>query len=125
MIQQMSRDLSWSQEDLLWSQVVARAWCDKDFKERLLSDPRNALIEQGMVVPEDMEVEVVEGDEVSVKDSDQVRRFTFTDNPPDELTEEDLVGGTFAQCFSAPCAACGRCGACGCRCSCRCSCRCF
>ena len=102
-------------KDLLWSQVVARAWCDKAFKERLLTDSRNVLIEQGMDVPEDMEVEVVEGEDVLVEDADQVRLFTFTGIPPDELTEEDLVGGAVAQCFSSLCAACGRCGACGCR----------
>ena len=112
MIQQTS-------EDLLWSQVVARAWCDKAFKERLLADPRNVLIEHGMDVPEDMEVEVIEGEDVMVEDTDGVLRLTFS-TPPDDLTEEDLVGGAVAQCFSGWCGACGRCGGCGCRCSCRC-----
>ena len=114
-------------EDLLWSQVVARAWCDNAFRERLLSDPRTVLSEHGMDVPEDMEIQVVEGEDVRVEDTEQVRRFTFTVAPPDELTEEDLVGGAVAQChcFACWCAACGRCGSCGCRCSCRCSCRCF
>jgi hypothetical protein len=112
-------------EDLVWSQVVARAWCDKAFRDRLLSDPRTVLSEHGMDVPEDLEIELVEGEEVMVEDTEQARRFTYTVAPPDELTEEDLVGGAVAQCFACWCAACGRCGSCGCRCSCRCSCRCF
>jgi hypothetical protein len=112
MIQQMS-------EDLLWSQVVARAWCDEAFKMRLLSAPRQVLAEHGMELPEDTEVLVEEGEEVSVEDADQVRKFTFTVCPPDELTDEDLLGGAVAW-WCGGCAACGACGRCGCRCSCRC-----
>ena len=107
-------------DELLWSQVVARAWCDGAFMKRLLSDPRDVLAEHGMEVPEGMEVRVEEDDEVKVEDADQVRRFTFTLCPPDELTDEDLAGGAVAWW----CGACGACGACG-RCGCRCACRCF
>ena len=112
MIQQMS-------EDLLWSQVVARAWCDEAFMKRLLSDPRSVLAEHGMEVPEGMEVKVEEDDEVKVEDADQVRRFTFTLCPPDELTDEDLLGGAVAW-WCGGCVACGACGRCACRCACRC-----
>jgi hypothetical protein len=113
MIQTMS-------EDLLWSQVVARAWCDGAFMKRLLSDPRGVLAEHGIEVPEGTEVEVQEGEEVKVEEADTVRRFTFTASPPDELTDEDLVGGAVAQCWCGWCAACARCGRCACRCACRC-----
>jgi hypothetical protein len=113
-------------EDLLWSQIVARAWCDDGFKTRLLSDPRNVLAENGLEMPEGMDARVTEGAEVKVEDhSDRVRHFTFPFNPPDDLTDEDLVGGAVAQCFSGACGACGMCGRCACRCSCRCACRCF
>ena len=54
MIQQLS-------EDLVWSQIVARAWCDEGFMKRLRSHPRGVLAEHGMEVPEGMEVKVVEG----------------------------------------------------------------
>jgi hypothetical protein len=63
-------------------------------------------------VPPGTEVEVVLGTEVEVDDTDSVRRFVLPASPPDELMEEDLVGGAVAYC------ACGRCGACGCRCRC-------
>ena len=57
-------------DELLWSQVVARAWCDGALMKRLRSDPRNVLAEHGMEVPEGMEVKVEEDDEVKVEDAD-------------------------------------------------------
>jgi len=114
MIQQLS-------EELLWSQIVARAWCDEGFMKRLRSDPRNVLAEHGMEVPEGMEVKVVEGAEVAVVDDpDAVRYLTLPVSPPDELSDEDLVASPMAWC--GVCAACGACGRCGCRCA-GCSCR--
>jgi hypothetical protein len=97
-------------EDLLWSQIVARAWCDGDLMERLLSKPRDVLSEHGLEVPEDMEIAVMEGEEVKVEDADTVRRFVLRVSPPDELTDEDLDGRAVSWC--------GWCGGCGCRCRC-------
>ena len=102
-------------EELVWSQIVARAWCDQDFMERLLSDPRAVLAEHDLEVPPDTEVEVVVGTEVKVDDTGAVRQFVLPAGPPDELTEEDLGGEVVAYCA---CGACGRCGGCGCRCRC-------
>jgi hypothetical protein len=120
MIQQLS-------EDLVWSQIVARAWCDEGFLKRLQSDPRSVLAEHGMEVPEGMEVKVVEGAEAAVVDDpDAVRYLTLPASPPDELSDEDLVVSATAW-WCGLCAACGACGRCGCRCagcSCR-ACRCF
>src|SRR5262245_10791514 len=115
-------------EDLLWSQLVAHAWCDETLMQRLRSNPRTVLAEHGMEVPEDMEVQVVEGAEVAiVQRQDSVRCFTFPLRPPDDLSDEDLVVSPLAGCFSAACVVCGACGACACRCvACRCAaCRCF
>jgi hypothetical protein len=106
-------------EELLWGQIVARAWCDEALMRRLRSGPREVLAEHGMEVPEGMEVKVEEDDEVKVEDADQVRRFTFTSSPPDELTDEDLLGGAVAW-WCGGCMACGACGRCACRCACRC-----
>jgi hypothetical protein len=106
MIQQIS-------EDLLWSQIVARAWCDGGLMKRLLSNPRDVLSEHGLEVPEDMEVRVEEGAEVKVEEDDRrVCHFILPVNPPDELTDEDLDGRAVAWC--------GWCGRCGCRCRCYC-----
>jgi hypothetical protein len=103
-------------EELVWSQIVARAWCDEGFMNRLLSDPRSVLAEHDLEVPPGMEVEVVTGTEVEIDDTDNmVRRFILPVAPSQELTEEELGGATVAYCR---CGACGRCGGCGCRCRC-------
>jgi hypothetical protein len=101
-------------EELVWSQIVAQAWCDEDFMQRLLSDPRAVLAEHDLEVPPGTEVEVVLGTEVKVDDTDTVRRFILPASPSHELNEEEL-GGAVAYCA---CGACGRCGGCGCRCRC-------
>jgi hypothetical protein len=102
-------------DDVLWGQLVARAWCDEGFMTRLRSDPRAVLAENGLEVPEGTEVKLEEGPEAGVMDpTDSVRRFILPASPPEELTDEDLVGGAVAWW----CGACGACGRCGCRCRC-------
>ena len=102
-------------EELVWSQIVARAWCDEGFMKRLLSDPRSVLAEHDLEVPPATQVEVALGTEVRVDGTDTVRRFILPARPSHELEEEELVGDAMAYCG---CGACGRCGACGCRCRC-------
>ena len=102
-------------EELVWSQIVARAWCDEGVMERLLSDPRSVLAENDLEVPPGTEVEVVLGTEVRVDDTDTGRRFILPVGPSQELMEEELGGDAVAYCG---CGGCGRCGACGCRCRC-------
>jgi hypothetical protein len=103
-------------EEMVWSQIVARAWCDEEFKKRLLSDPRAVLAEHDLEVPPGTGVEVVLGGEVRLDEAGGVRRFVLPAGPPDDLIEEDLGGGAVAWW----CGGCGACGACGCRCRCFC-----
>jgi hypothetical protein len=102
-------------EELVWSQIVARAWCDEGFMARLLSGPRAVLAEYDLEVAPGTEVEVVIGPEVQVDDTETVRRFILPGRPTQEVMDEDLIGGPVSYCA---CGACGRCGACGCRCRC-------
>jgi hypothetical protein len=102
--------------ELVWNQIVARAWCDEDFMKRLLAHPREMLAENDLEVPPGTEVHVVLGSEVRIDDTDSVRRFTLPAGPSHELMDEELVGDAVA--YYCHCAACGRCGACGCRCRC-------
>jgi len=45
----------------LEAQVIARAWADEGFRQRLQSDPRAALTEEtGISIPESIKIEVVE-----------------------------------------------------------------
>jgi hypothetical protein len=102
-------------EELVWSQIVARAWCDEDVMQRLLSDPRAVLAEHDVELPPGTDVEVILGTEVKVDEIGTVRRFILPASPSHDLSEEELGGGAVAYCA---CGACGRCGACGCRCRC-------
>ncbi len=106
MIQQMS-------QERLWGQVVARAWDDEDFRQRLLADPRAVLAEYGMDVPEGMEIKVVE-------DTPEVCHLVLPASPAGELADEELVGTAVMDSYSGFSGWCGNCG-CGCR---RCRCRC-
>jgi hypothetical protein len=106
-------------EELLWNQIVARAWCDDQLMQRLLANPREVLAEQGLQVQSGAAVEVMLGKEVKIDETESVRRFVLSARPSEELMEEDLTGdrpGPSWWCASGAC----RCGACGCRCRCFC-----
>jgi hypothetical protein len=65
-----------------WAQVVAKAWSDGKFKERLLQDPPSALREFGIDVPAGAEIRVVENTE-------KVRYITLPAKPVADATELD------------------------------------
>jgi nitrile hydratase alpha subunit len=50
------------EQERRWAQVVARAWDDEEFRRRLLAQPREVLREEGFDVPDDAEVELVDGE---------------------------------------------------------------
>jgi hypothetical protein len=41
-----------------WAQVIARAWSDEAYKQRLLGDPRAVLAEAGLTIPAHVQVQV-------------------------------------------------------------------
>jgi len=43
-----------------YGKIVAKAWADEGFKQRLLSDPTTVLKEHGIDIPEGVEFKVVE-----------------------------------------------------------------
>jgi hypothetical protein len=43
-----------------YAKIVAHAWKDARFKEKLLKNPKAALQEMGMDIPENLEVRVIE-----------------------------------------------------------------
>jgi hypothetical protein len=43
-----------------YDEVIAKAWSDPEFRERLKQDPHGALAEHGIEVPEGTQVNVVE-----------------------------------------------------------------
>jgi hypothetical protein len=82
------------QSDVLakkWGRIVARAWTDAAYKQRLLADTSAVLREEGVEVPPAVQVKVVE-------DSNTLVHFTLPPKPGDqELSEEQLdkVAGGF------------------------------
>ena len=72
-----------------WGQIVAQAWADDAFKERLLAEPKAVLQEHGILVPAGSGVRVLEPPEQAVY-------FVLPPTPRGELTDEQLhrlVGG--------------------------------
>jgi hypothetical protein len=69
-----------------WSRIVARAWQDEAFKQRLLTDPAAVLLEHGVRVPPGSKVKVIE-------DTAKICHLTLPRRPdaPGEIPEEDLA----------------------------------
>jgi hypothetical protein len=74
------RESDWAKQ---WGQLVAQAWADEAFKQRLLADPAAVLKERGLAVPPGVRVRVVEN-------SDQVLHLTLPQKPTSDLAPEDL-----------------------------------
>ena len=75
-----------------WSHVVAQVWADEKLKSRLLGNPAAVLRENGIAVPAEVEIRVVEN-------TDKVHYLVLPPKPLDsasELTSEQIdavVGG--------------------------------
>jgi len=80
-------DLDPTEDQQAWArgvgQVVANAWADPDYKERLKADPSAVLAEQGLEVPEGIEVRIVEN-------TDDVVYFTLPPEPSEVLDDDAL-----------------------------------
>ena len=68
---------------VLTGPVVARAWRDAAFRQRLLAEAAQALREHGVEVPQGVQVRVVEN-------SANLVRFTLPPKPAGDLTDEEL-----------------------------------
>ncbi len=90
--------------DKQWSLIVARAWADEEFRDRLISNPQAVLRENGLEIAPDVEVRVVE-------DSESVRHFILPANPAGDLCEEELSPTAGADSFSGGCGGCRGCEA--------------
>jgi hypothetical protein len=81
-----------------YGQVVARAWQDEAFKQRLLRDPRGVLQEHGVSVPAGSQVRLVEN-------TDQVVHLVLPQRPgdlsPEQLDEVAGGGSDFTQWWRA------------------------
>jgi hypothetical protein len=96
-------------EDKQWSRVIAKAWADDTFRDRLLSQPKAVLLEQGLNITGDVCVSMHETEEML--STDEILYLTLPPKP--DISEEELLPVGVAYCYSGGCGRCGRCG-CGC-----------
>jgi len=95
------------------SLIVANAWADDEFKDRLVSNPRAVLEEFGVDISPATEVCVVEDPDALVDVDESRFQFFLPAKPAADLWEEDLTPPAVAYCYSGGCYRCYRCG-CGC-----------
>ena len=63
--------------------MVAKAWADDDYKQRLLADPAAVFQLEGIAVPPNVELRAVEN-------TDKVMYLTLPTKPSEELSDEQL-----------------------------------
>ena len=80
-----------------WSQLVAQAWADDKFKQRLLAEPVEVLKEHGMEVPAGLEVRVVEN-------TDKVANLLLPPKPAGDVTQvtSSQLGGVVGGAICGP-----------------------
>lgn len=72
-----------NRQEKQFSQIIARAWTDEAFKARLLREPATVLRENGISVPDGVEVRVLEN-------TKKVFHLVLPRRPDGELSEEHL-----------------------------------
>ena len=70
---------NWQQQ---WGQVVAQAWSDDSYKQRLLTEPDAVMAERGLTPPADKQVRIVEDTADTV--------YVVLPAKPTELSDEEL-----------------------------------
>jgi len=66
-----------------WAKIVAKAWSDPEFKERLLEDPNGVLESHGIEIPAGTHLEISEN-------TSDTFHLTLPEKPSGELSEENL-----------------------------------
>lgn len=93
----LAQDPQRQEQAKAYGQIVARAWQDEAFKQRLMADPQAVLAELGIDVPLGRTVQVLE-------DTEQVMHLVIPLRPG-ELSDEQLeqVAGGACQCVENCC----------------------
>ena len=73
-----------------YSKVVAKAWSNSDYKNKLLNDPRAALSDMGLEVPTSLEISVMEN---STQKMHLVLPAPPIEEPLDEGSLANIAGG--------------------------------
>jgi len=97
----MVREVAGRSEELQ-IEILKRATTDPEFHDRLKADPRGVLAENGLKIPDVVEIRTVQSDA-------NVVYLALPPRPSDELSEEELeqVAGGFCSCCIISCSSCG------------------
>ena len=66
-----------------WAKLVAKAWGDSAFKERLIKNPKSVLKEEGIEFPTDLDCKIVEN-------NDKIVYLHLPKKPDGKFTEDQL-----------------------------------
>lgn len=91
------------------SRIIAKAWLDKGFKDRLLSDAASTLRQEGVEIPPGVEVRIVE-------ETDKVRYMALPPKPSSEELSDEQMADVAAGLVDAKCKC--LCKGKGCNCAC-------
>jgi hypothetical protein len=91
MVMELDRVKEW-EEVKKHARIVAKAWADPEFKERLLANPREVLVAHGFEVPEGTAVSIVEPGEGTLSVIGDAIWFNLPAKPSDGLGDEYLTG---------------------------------
>ena len=80
--------MEWSKEKQAafqksWAKLIAKAWSDSKFKERLLKNPTTVLKEQGIEFPKGIEYKITE-------DTNKIVHLHIPPKPEGNLSETEL-----------------------------------
>lgn len=66
-----------------YAEVIAKAWSDESFKQKLIANPKETLKEMGVETPANMPIKVCDG-------SDGTFYLVLPKKPQENMTDEDL-----------------------------------
>ena len=84
-----------------YGRIVAKAWADEAFKQRLAADPAAVLKAEGMAVPAGAEVRLVENTDKVVHLTLPAKPDQLSDEQLDQVAGGDVCNGKYSYCH--PC----------------------
>ena len=92
----MSSKSNWTKEkeeafQKTWAKLIAKAWSDSKFRERLLKSPKEVLQEQGIEFPEGIDCKITENTE-------KIVYLNLPKKPEGNLSETELRGIAGGRC---------------------------
>jgi hypothetical protein len=77
-------NMDWNKLNRAYAEATRKAWSDPAFREKLLADPRASLSAEGVQVPADVTIKVLEN-------TGDVIHLVLPARPSDALSEEALA----------------------------------